>query len=312
MQSHAKIPFFLVTGFLGSGKTTLLKRILAEYADTRRIGVIQNEFAAGNVDGQDLRRSGKSFEILEINNGSVFCVCLLADFITSLARFVDDVRPDIVILEASGLSDPIAIAQLLAAPNLQDVLYLGHVWTIVDASNALRLMPAMPGMRHQIRIADTVIINKTDLASHPLNTVEQRVIELNPFADIVKADYCEVDCSNIVSQLDNPAQAFQRMKENSDIEPCGRPDIQSAVLRSTRLVNRSALDSFLTKYGELTMRLKGFVNLDDGTSLAVQSCFGETIVQSLTDYTAPSELIAIGADFSAQQFTADFERCKTT
>lgn len=95
-----KIPFYLVTGFLGSGKITLLKRIINDHADSMKLAVIQNEFAPASVDGTDLRQTHKPFEMLEINKGSVFCVCLLSGFIKSLSVFIDSYTPDAVFLEA--------------------------------------------------------------------------------------------------------------------------------------------------------------------------------------------------------------------
>src|SRR6056297_2750368 len=126
-----KIPFFLITGFLGSGKTTLLKQVLNKHADNSKIAIIQNEFAPASIDGTDLKHTGKHFEILEINKGSVFCVCLLSDFINSLSCFVDEHQPDAVFLEASGLADPIAIIELLQSPKLRNKLYLAHSWCII-------------------------------------------------------------------------------------------------------------------------------------------------------------------------------------
>ena len=72
-----KIPFHIISGFLGSGKTTFLKRVIAKYGGQVNVGIIQNEFAPSNIDGAELRKSGNDFHLLEINNGSVFCVCLL-------------------------------------------------------------------------------------------------------------------------------------------------------------------------------------------------------------------------------------------
>ena len=94
-----KIPFFLVTGFLGSGKTTFLKRILDNFALSKKIAIIQNEFAPANVDGKELKNLGKPFQILEINNGSVFCVCLLNDFVQSLEAFLEETKPEAIFLE---------------------------------------------------------------------------------------------------------------------------------------------------------------------------------------------------------------------
>src|SRR6056297_166806 len=142
-QNHRNlmIPFYLVTGFLGSGKTTLVKRMLEEYGDQKQVGIIQNEFAPANLDGIDLQQTGRKFKILEINKGSVFCVCLLSNFIESLHEFIVQEKPDILILEASGLSDPVSIGELLDAPALRHTLFLAHIWCVVDALRFLQMEP---------------------------------------------------------------------------------------------------------------------------------------------------------------------------
>ena len=83
------IPMQLVTGFLGSGKTTFLKNYLDEFSGSRKIGIIQNEFSEVNIDTLEIQQNKPGFEILEVNNGSVFCVCLLGSFVDSLAAFID-------------------------------------------------------------------------------------------------------------------------------------------------------------------------------------------------------------------------------
>ena len=129
-----RIPFFLITGFLGSGKTTLLKNIVNQFADDKKLAIIQNEFAAANIDKKELRETNKSFKLLEINRGSAFCVCLLSSFTKSLRDFIDAHQPDAIFLEATGLSDPIAIAEILNDAKFDDV-YLSYVWCIADAMN---------------------------------------------------------------------------------------------------------------------------------------------------------------------------------
>lgn len=300
-----KIPFFLVTGFLGSGKTTLLKRFLEVHGDNRRIAVVQNEFAPGSVDGADLRRSGKRFEILEINRGSVFCVCLLSGFVSSLESFVDTHKPDAVVLEASGLSDPIAIAQLLGAPNLSSRLYLSHTWCVVDASTFLRLEPTMTRLSHQVRVADTVVINKTDKAPDRVEMITRRVSELNPLARIVSASFCDLSLDNVFSAIKRPV-AVVRAKENAAFESCGRPDIGSAVLRTTTPISRDQLESFLRETTGQTHRLKGFVVVSGGPPLAVQSCFGELEIVPVSDYTGPTEIVAMGKGIDTEGFARAF------
>ena len=88
-----KIPFHIISGFLGSGKTTFLNKIIENYSDKYKLGIIQNEFAPANIDGTILKKSEKNFDLLEINNGSVFCVCLMGDFVRSLEKFIDNTTP---------------------------------------------------------------------------------------------------------------------------------------------------------------------------------------------------------------------------
>ena len=95
----------LVTGFLGAGKTTFLKRLLLLWKD-RRIALIVNEFGQANIDGLLLSDLGASLR--EVTGGSVFCACRMDQFQAALSETVLQ-QPDIVLVEASGLSDPTAV-----------------------------------------------------------------------------------------------------------------------------------------------------------------------------------------------------------
>lgn len=294
------IPFFLVTGFLGSGKTTLLRRILEDNADSQKIGIIQNEFAPGNVDGTDLKSSGKPFEILEINKGSVFCVCLLSSFIDSLGAFIDQEAPDLIFLEASGLADPVSIGELLDAPRLNHKIYLAHTWCIVDASKFLEMEPRMTRITHQVRIADTVVINKTDMGGDT-EAIQKRIKELNPYAEVVSATYCDIAFHRILSGQPIKPVAVRQREELSAIRPGGRPDIQSVVIRTSRPVTQQQLNRFLEEYLPLTYRIKGYVKLPDGTALALQTSFKSSSTKPLTNYTGNTEIIAMGKNIEPRK-----------
>ena len=300
-------PIILVTGFLGSGKTTLLKRFLARHAGERKVAVVQNEFADGSVDGAELRRTGLPFELLEINRGSVFCVCLLSDFIGSLSAMVDRCRPGAVIVEATGLADPIAVAQLLQDRRLARRVLLSRVWAVVDASTFLRMEKAVGRVRQQVRVADTVVVNKVDLGRASLAEVAARVRGLNPFAEIIETSYAGIDLEGVFEASGAIPTAARNVKE---AVPEGRPDITSAAVRFTRRISREALGRFLARYETGVLRLKGFVNLDDRTTLGVQSCFGRTVLRAVEGYEGPSEIVALGPGLDAAAFAADFESAR--
>lgn len=294
------IPFYLVTGFLGSGKTTLLKRILNDYADDQKIAVIQNEFAPANTDGTDLKAAGKSFEILEINRGSVFCVCLLSGFIESLSDFIARVEPDIIILEASGLADPVSIGELLHAPQLNNKVYLAHIWCVVDASKFMDMEPKMTRITHQVRIADTVIINKTDIGSD-VEAIRKRISQLNPYAEIVDATYCNIPFHQVLQQHPIEPVAIRHSNELAGLEPGGRPDIRSVVIRTNKPVSIEQLNRFLREYLPRTYRIKGYVKFSDGSVKAVQAVFDSCNTEILTHYTGNTEIIAMGENIEPRE-----------
>ena len=123
-----KIPIYIITGFLGSGKTTFIKNIIKKTSDKLKIGIVQNEFAPANVDSVELKQLSKNFEVLEVNRGSVFCACLFNNFTKSLEEFIEATRPDIIIIEATGLADPISIAELFQSQNIKEKIYLSRVF----------------------------------------------------------------------------------------------------------------------------------------------------------------------------------------
>ncbi len=298
------IPLYIITGFLGSGKTTLLKRIVEHYADTLKIGVVQNEFAALNVDAAELRHTGKAFSLLEVNRGSVFCVCRVADFKTGLSQFVDEFNLNAVFLEASGLSDPIAVVEILQAPELIGRVFLGKMWCIVDASSFLQMERVNVRLTHQVRVADVVVVNKIDKTDQAkIDEVLHRVREMNPFAEVLQTSYCNENIE--LDSIDLPV-AVQQKTELAHFEPQGRPEIGTAVIKSTRKLSRESLNVFLNEFLADVYRLKGHAQLNDGTAVKIQSTLGDLYITEIQSYVGPTEIIAIGPDINAKPFSKRF------
>ena len=157
------IPLILVTGFLGCGKTTLLKRLVHRHRE-RRFLYLVNEFNPRDLDGALLQSEGA--EVVAIPGGSIFCHCLVTDFMRHLTA-IHERFPDLeaVIIEASGMANPKAIEQLLAETRMADRFALRQVVTIVDPVSFPKLRHTLPNLRAQVEAADTVILNKQDLAS---------------------------------------------------------------------------------------------------------------------------------------------------
>lgn len=292
------IPFYLITGFLGSGKTTFLKEILNELGSKQKVVVIQNEFAHNGIDGKTLKQTSPDFKLVEMNNGSVFCVCLLSNFVDTLVKITEEYNPDIIFLEASGLADPINVAELLQSERLNGKLQLQHVYAVVDALNFDKSYQMMVRFKHQIMIADSVIINKADLNQKGLQHIGQKVSELAPFANQIKTRFCkDVFQLQPLEEKAHPRNAF------NEIAPEGKPEgISTCVLRTTETISIMGLKAFIQKMIPQCFRLKGFANLDTGEVIAVQATFEQTEFQKVENYTGPSELIAFSTVLDSTQF----------
>ena len=294
-----KIPFHIISGFLGSGKTTFLKRILKSYSGEKRIGVIQNEYAPSNIDGEELKQAGEGFELLEINNGSVFCVCLLGSFIRSLEKFIEEVKPEVIVMEASGLSDTTSVSEVISSGNIADKIVLGTNWCIVDALNFKKTGLMKQRVSHQLRMADVVVINKTDLVKTSLENLHDEIKTINPFAEQVETSFCNFDFE--LGSL--PKNKFYLGQPN----PLNRPDVKSMVIKTSRKISPEGLEGFIKEWSGKAYRIKGFVTLKSGESIAVQSTFGDVRMTTIGNSAHPTELIAITTEFTLREWNHSFK-----
>ncbi len=297
-----KVPILLVTGFLGSGKTSLLKELLVSNAGKRRIAVIQNEFAQSSIDGEILKEVTTDFVIRELNTGSIFCACLFSQFKAVLKELSSRDDIDMVVVEATGIADPIAIAQLMEDKALSMSYYLSRILSVVDAPRFLEVLVKISGVRHQVQVADSVIVNKIDLVGEDrLTEIEAMVRQINPFANIVSCSHGAIDISKVLDgELSKPIYEQQGIK--GELTKCGEGGYVSKCYKATNMVSREGLERFMESLSEDILRVKGYVTLTTGESVMVQYVPEQINITPL-DGGAMSrvELVAIG--FSEPDFS---------
>lgn len=297
--------FNLITGFLGSGKTTLLSNLIQELSESRRIAVIQNEFAPTGIDGKELKMKNEGFKLIEINNGSVFCVCQLGSFVKSMQTLIADYAPEIIYLEASGLSDPISIVELLQMDELKDLVSLDKSICMVDAPNYFKGLSTLMRFRHQVMVADHIIINKIDLFTGDIEEINSSIRALNPFAEIIPTSFANIKWQHLANDSFIKGKAAHRFKGS---ESAGRPeDIRACVLRTHDKITEENLKQFLNVLQKICPRTKGHFNLCDGRLLSVNQVYDFLEIQELKNYSGPTEFVAFGNNLDIRYLRKTFK-----
>lgn len=155
------IPITLVTGFLGAGKSTLINKVMADNPG-RRFGLVVNEFGEVGLESQILGSGAEG--MAELSNGCMCCVVR-----STLRTTVEDLLArapgiDHLILEASGLSDPVPIANTFLNDNLGGRVSFQAILCVVDALGFASALEAYPIAGTQVEYADYVLLSKSGLA----------------------------------------------------------------------------------------------------------------------------------------------------
>jgi G3E family GTPase len=165
-STESMLPVTILTGFLGAGKTTLLNRLLSAQHG-RRLGVLVNDFGAINIDQRLV--DVMAGESMSLTNGCVCCSMRgnLVTTVLDLLRRPDP--PEALLIEASGIADPASIAAAFRTAALRPNTRIDGIVTVVDAENARNPRLDRELIAEQIRTADIVLLNKSDLVDESVH-----------------------------------------------------------------------------------------------------------------------------------------------
>ena len=246
------IPVTLVTGFLGAGKTTLLRRLIRA-PHGLRIGLILNEFGQAGIDAVETRDQA----FVELSEG---CACCLRndDLVQALSEMSARGDIDRVLVEPSGLADPLPLAWTLQKPELAGKVRLDSVVVVIDP-----LHHAQAGREEweaQVRAADVVIIGKQDLApAQALTEAAAAVRLLNRSARILPPE----EESLVALLLDTP-ESTQIGLLGSSRPHARHSDFRAVSVEDDVRYELSALEDLLETLPPDLFRAKGVVARADG------------------------------------------------
>ncbi len=286
-----KIPVNILTGFLGSGKTTLLKQLLSENQGREKIAVLMNEIGEISIDAKLL--SGFSVEMFELNDGCI-CCSVNENFVEVINEIAENYSPDLIVIETTGVANPMSIIYSLLNPNL----VLDAVITTIDAKNFLRLINETDVAEEQLYAADVVLITKSDIADAlDLDAVLDYVKTYNPKARVFIKGTVSLDLIFGTyypsHRLPEPhLDDFHRHHHHDHLITDGIETFRYAAPITFEL---SSLQAALERLPEHLWRLKGVIRLlEQPGSFILNYAYGRSTVEDYAGEPEGCDLIFIG------------------
>lgn len=216
------VPITLLTGYLGAGKTTLMNYVLANQKGYK-VAVIVNDIGEVNIDADLIEKGGivneKDESLVPLSNGCICCTLKL-DLMKQIQDLVAENRFDYILIEASGICEPIPIAQTISmldgtVPESEEkpICRLDNIVSVVDAK---RLVDEFLGghsllkedieeedienlLIQQIEFCTTIIVNKIDeISDEDRKKVLEVVRTLQPEAKLIETNYSKVELTEIL------------------------------------------------------------------------------------------------------------------
>jgi G3E family GTPase len=261
-QQPAPIPVSIIGGFLGAGKTTLLNHVLSENHGVRA-GVLVNDFGAINIDAKLV--VGVEGETVNLANGCVCCTIRDDLMGACLGLLQRPDPPEHLLIETSGVSDPIPVLETFLQPELEALFSLSSTLVVVDAEHLPGLRGEMAHLaRVQIQAADHVVVNKVDLVtSEALAKVKQRVHKIAPGSRIIEVSHGRVPLEMIFEPNERPSGPPRDGDSRSDADHSHEHPLLTWHWTSDQPLSLPRLRSIMETLPETIYRAKGIVYLEE-------------------------------------------------
>ncbi|MEQ1773560.1 MAG: GTP-binding protein [Burkholderiales bacterium] len=327
----ARTPVSIITGFLGSGKTTLLNHVLAD-PGMAGAAVIINEFGEIGLDHLLIATPNENTVLLA---SGCICCTVRGDLVDTL-RDLDAKRRDggvppfdRVLIETTGLADPVPIIQtVIADEKIAPRFEMDGVVTLVDAVNGMTQLDHQPEAVKQAAVADRLLLTKTDIAdAAQIAVLRERLVQLNPGVSIQMVSQGKIDPAELFGvalKAESPSSDFARWLRDeavakAEYKPAHRQHHHDDHIRAHCVyldepVSRMGMTAWLTALASLRganlLRVKALLNVEGEPVVvhAVQTLIHEPIaLMHWPDADRRSRLVFITRDMARADIEATLD-----
>ena len=303
-MNQKQTPVLLLTGYLGSGKTTLVNRILSNRQGIR-FAVIVNDIGEVNIDASLIQQGGvvkqQDDSLVALQNGCICCT-LKMDLVNQLRDLIKAGSFDYIVIEASGICEPVPIAQTICSiagmPPEYTKYGIPRLDCIVSVVDALRLRDEFACAKdltrdniddedienliiQQIEFCDIILLNKVDqVTEEELRQIKAVVRAIQPTAKVVECTYADVPLQQIlntnsfnfdkaslsaawIKELGKPVEDEEESEEEEEY------GIGTFVYYRRRPFDINKFDRFVIKHWpENVIRTKGICWFDDNNDMS--------------------------------------------
>lgn len=288
-----RIPITVLSGYLGSGKTTLMNHLLNNRSG-KKYAVIVNDMSELNIDERLIEQNGFSRtdeKLVELSNGCICCT-LREDLLEAVQEITNDRELDGIIIESSGISEPIPVAQTFTYADdalgidLTNRVYIDAMVTVVDAYRFLKDFNSGESLRErkqaidetdvrevvdllvdQIEFADIIVLNKADRVTETeLGEMAGLLKALNPTAKLLTSVYANVELTELLDvnlfdfeEAMHAAGWIQELEAETHTPEMEEYGISSFVYRRRRPFHPERLHAWIEAFPDQVVRAKGFL-----------------------------------------------------
>ena len=253
-------PLVILTGFLGAGKTTALNRVLGTQHH-RRVGVIINELGRIDIDTRLVK--SRAGDVMELAGG---CVChevrVQSELWAAIAEVARRGRPDVVVLETTGIAEPWSILDGLDALGDEAPAVPAAVVCVVDAEAGAGQLARHEEARAQVEAADRVLLTKLDLApAEAVVALHREIARRNPAAERASFPPGDDATAEMVSWLLDARRTTPASRPRHAHAPHAHGQLAAVAYTDTAPLLAEPLLAVVDRLGPALVRAKGFVHV---------------------------------------------------